>query len=236
MGMGVVVVASSRPSVFPGYCSLLHGLGWGGQFTDAVPGLSPETVIAGADGLLIADGPPVSPQTYEVSQSSVSDHSADTPVGLDAFHLALIGNALNRDLPILGISRGMQLLNLAFGGSLLPEVTGHAGTDTDGDVVYAKHSIYLSPGSKLAAILGMGGFFRVNSHHVSGLREAQRSPRLLTSAYSLEDGVVEGLESPQHSWVLGVQCRPDRQDEVPAVFSNLFVSFLERAQSYSALT
>ena len=94
------------------------------------------------------------------------------------------------------------------------------------------HPIYLSPGSKLAAMLGTGGFFRVNSLHHQGLREAQKSPRLLASAYSLEDVVIEGLESPKHSWVVGVQFRPERQDEVPTVFKNLFRAFVERAEGY----
>lgn len=230
----MVVVASSEPSVSDSYLTLLCSLGWDGQLVDAASNRSPESLINMADGVLIADGPSVAPQSYGYPPSLTSDVSEIPPCGLDEFQLSLIGIALSQDLPILGISRGMQLLNVAFGGTLLQNVSGHIGAETDADGVFAKHSIYLSPGSKLAAILGMGGFLRVNSHHRGGLREAQRSPRLLSSAYSLEDGVVEGLESPYHSWVVGVQCRPDRREEVPAVFSNLFVSFFERAESHSA--
>ena len=95
------------------------------------------------------------------------------------------------------------------------------------------HQIYLSPGSKSAAIIGMAGFFRVNSRHHQGLREAQRSPKLMTSAYGVEDGLVEGLESPNHRWVIGLQCHPERQDEVPRIFANLFEAFGERAANYA---
>ena len=62
--------------------------------------------------------------------------------------------------------------------------------------------------------------------------EAQRSAQLMTSAYSVEDGLIEGLESPNHSWVIGVQCHPERQDEVPRSFSNLFAGLCERAELY----
>jgi gamma-glutamyl-gamma-aminobutyrate hydrolase PuuD len=54
----------------------------------------------------------------------------------------------------------------------------------------------------------------------------------MTTAYSVEDGVIEGLESPEHSWVIGLQCHPERQDEVPRSFSNLFMGLKERAQSF----
>ena len=146
--------------------------------------------------------------------------------------LGLLGFALKRDMPVLGVCRGMQLLNLFFGGGLPRDVPGHGPELRDGRWEAVQHSIYLSPGSKLAAMLGMGGFFQVNSLHREGLREAQKSPRLLASAYSLEDGIIEGLESPEHSWAVGVQCQPERQGEVPKAFANLFVSFLERAEAY----
>ena len=135
--------------------------------------------------------------------------------------------ALARNIPILAIGAGMQLLNLAFGGGLLDELPGHM--PEEGESGAGNHQIYVSPGSKLSAILGPGGFFRVNSLHHRGLRDPQRSPRLLTSAYSLEDGVVEGLESPAHDWVIGVQFQPERSGEVPRSFRHLFEAFVERA-------
>ena len=89
-----------------------------------------------------------------------------------------------------------------------------------------------TPGAKAAAVIGSAGFFRVNSLHHQGLNEAQRSPRLMTTAYSVEDGLVEALESPEHSWVIGFQCHPERQDEVPRSFANLFAAFLDRAEMH----
>ncbi len=79
----------------------------------------------------------------------------------------------------------------------------------------------------------MAGFFRVNSIHHQGLKEAQKSPRLMASAYGVDDGLIEGLESPEHSWVVGLQCHPERQDEVPGLFANLFTAFGERAEEFT---
>ena len=70
---------------------------------------------------------------------------------------------------------------------------------------------------------------RVNSLHRMGMRDAQRSPDLMTAAYSVEDGIIEAVESPDYSLVIGVQFRPDRPREVPPNFDNLFHLLVERA-------
>ena len=150
----------------------------------------------------------------------------------DAMEMTLLRHALDRDFPVLAICRGMQLLNVAFGGTLLRDVPGHTG-DRGKDGVWepAYHTTYLSPGSKLAAILGSGGFVRLNSIHNQGLREPQKASALLAIAYSVEDGVIEGLESPAHDWAIGLQCHPERKREVPGSFKRLFQAFVERAES-----
>ncbi len=143
--------------------------------------------------------------------------------------IELLREALDEDMPIYAIGGGMQLLNVALGGKSGIPVDEHVDVGDDGGAESAYHHIYIAPGSRLAAVVGSGGFVRVNSRHDKGIREAQKSPWLLASAYSLEDGVIEALESSRHRWVIGVQFRPERRMEVPPHFDRLFQSLLERA-------
>ena len=198
---------------------------------DAGPRATKE-LMEGVGGLLLPAGPDVDPSLYH----EIPDPTAGLQICplLDDLEFRLLSYALNEDIPVLAISRGMQVLNVALGGRLIQDLPGHRAEPEDGDWVSKMHLIYVSPGSKAAAVMGMAGFFRVNSRHRQGLKEAQRSPRLMTTAYSVDDGVVEGLESPEHSWVIGVQCHPEIQEEVPRLFANLFNAFHQRAESYSA--
>ena len=143
--------------------------------------------------------------------------------------VALVRAAIDDDMPIYAIGEGMQLLNIAFGGKASIPIAEHADVGEDGGAASAYHHIYIAPGSRLAAVVGSGGFARVNSRHDNGIREAQKSSWLLASAYSLEDGVIEALESSRHRWVIGAQFRPERRMEVPPHFDRLFQSLLERA-------
>ena len=136
--------------------------------------------------------------------------------------------ALDQGRPVLATGGGFLALNVAAGGSMV-EVDGHAADPGDEEPAY--HRIYIAPGGKLAATVGSGGFVRVNSRHAFGVREAQKAPGLLATAYSLEDGVIEALESPEHKWVIGVQFDPQRRGELPPHFDRLFDSLVVQARA-----
>ncbi len=191
--------------------------------------VSPEELMRGVGGLLLSGGPDVHPERY----GRDPDPNAKLKLcpELDELEFRVLEYALSADMPVLAICRGMQLLNVAFGGRLIQDLPGHRDDDGDGP---SPHQIYVAPGAKAAAIIGSAGFFRVNSYHHQGLTEAQRAPRLMSTAYSVEDGLVEGLESPEHSWVIGLQCHPERQDEVPRLFVNLFAGLHDRAERFEA--
>ncbi|MBI4336637.1 MAG: gamma-glutamyl-gamma-aminobutyrate hydrolase family protein [Chloroflexi bacterium] len=189
---------------------------------------APQEVLDELDGLLLTGGPDVHPSRY--GQEADPSAGLELAPALDDLEFPMLAAALERDLPVLGICRGMQVLNVVLGGRLIQDLPGHRATkDQDGHWNSARHYIWVSLGSKLAQVLGAGGKVRVNSRHHQGLREAQKSAALMASAYSLEDGLVEGIESPDHTWVLGVQCHPERSDEVPRQFARLFEVLVERA-------
>lgn len=230
--MTTVAVTLAEPRSVRRYLQIMESLGAEVRLLTPGDTAPAHRLLAGAGGLLLPGGPDVDPARYGAAPDPRANLELCRP--LDDLELGLLDYALSQDLPVLAICRGMQLLNVACGGQLIQDLPGHKAEWRDGGWEPERHQIYLAPGAKTAAIIGSAGFFRVNSWHHQGLREAQRSPKLMTSAYSVEDGLIEGLESPAHSWVIGLQCHPERQDEVPRSFANLFAAFYERAELYSA--
>lgn len=190
-----------------------------------------EELMRGVGGLLLSGGPDVHPERY--GQEADPQAGLKLAPALDDLEFGVLDYALARDMPVLAICRGMQLLNVAFGGRLIQDLPGHRAEEGVSDSEPLTHQIYVAPGAKSAAIIGSAGFFRVNSYHHQGLMEAHRAPRLMSTAYSVEDGLVEGLESPEHSWVIGLQCHPERKEEVPRSFVNLFAGLHDRAERFA---
>ena len=184
--------------------------------------LSPETynglasATDGVAGLLLCGGADIHPKHY--GQEIDPDAGVKTDEPRDEMELALLRHALSLGMPILAICRGMQVLNVALGGSLIQHIDGHGPAGERSSF----HQAFVSPGSKLGAIIGLGAVYRVNSLHHQGLRDPQLAPGLLASAYHPLDGIIEALESPAHDWVIGVQCHPERASEVPRSFLKLF--------------
>ncbi len=144
----------------------------------------------------------------------------------------LLANAININMPVLCVSEGIHLLNIILGGKNPQQVSEHSICGENGERISSFHHIYISPGSKLAAIVGSGGFVRVNSRHLNALSNAQKSPSLLASAYSLNDGTIEALESPDHGWIIGVQFSPEIRKEIPPHFDRLFQSLVDRSDEF----
>ena len=174
--------------------------------------------MRGVSGLLLCGGYDIEPSRYGAERAPAT---GETDPQRDEMELAVLRDALDRNVPVLGICRGMQIINVAFGGTLLQDIPGHIerGGDNDGSL---RHEVYVAPGSKLGAIIGAGAVYRTNSLHHQGLKEAQRAQGLMASAFHPQDGIVEAVESPAHPWLMGVQCHPEREDEVPKSFRKLF--------------
>ena len=167
-----------------------------------------------------------------------STSSGDSPNGRSNIqwsesHRRILTHSLELDMPVLALGSGIFLLNEVSGGSrpvMATAAVADARTKADKP---GRRTIYVSPGSKTAAILGSGGFFRFKGEaEPPRLTDGRRAPGLLASAYAVEDGAVEGLESAEHSWVLGFRADLSTQERLPRGFAGIFQSFVERAQDF----
>jgi len=130
----------------------------------------------------------------------------------DAYELALVRGALEREMPILGICRGMQILNVTYGGTIeqhLPDVLGHEEhRHTPG--VFADHEVRLDPDS-LAARAAGSDRTPVKSHHHQGIKDV--GDGLVVTGWAVEDDAVEALEDPSCPFVLGVLWHPEEDEK-----------------------
>ena len=180
-----------------------------------------EETLEVLDGIVFSGGSDLGPGTYG------HDPHPETKGVLeerDRAELALLHGTLERDMPVLAVCRGSQILNVGLGGDLvqhLPDVVGHdEHKHTPGE--YADHDVTLERGTRLGALLG--DHAPVKSHHHqgfgrlgSGLREAARA----------EDGTVEALEDPARRFALGVLWHPEAGED-----TRLFEAFVEEARRY----
>jgi putative glutamine amidotransferase len=173
---------------------------------EAVRG-DPDEVLDRIDGLILAGGADVDPSTY--GEGPHPETSGTVPER-DAPEIALARRAMERDLPLLGICRGMQIMNVAAGGTLrqhLPEEFGHhEHRRVRGSFDGADHDVRLKPGS-LAARAAGEELHATKSHHHQGVKEI--GPGLEVTGWSTLDELPEALEQPRNRFALGVQWHPE---------------------------
>lgn len=186
----------------------------------------PETVgpvLDGLHALVITGGYDVDPATYGQQPHPATDQPR---AARDAWEFALLRGALDRGLPVLGICRGAQVLNVALGGTLhqhLPEVLGHDGHRA-GNAVFNRMAVRTAAGSRLAALVGETT--DAPCYHHQAIDEVGEG--LMVSAWDA-DGVVEALELPGDRFVLAVQWHPEQSlDDL-----RLFTAIVDAARSYA---
>ncbi|MFL5891745.1 MAG: gamma-glutamyl-gamma-aminobutyrate hydrolase family protein [Solirubrobacterales bacterium] len=177
---------------------------------------SPDLVLDRIDGLLLAGGADVDPASYG-GQSL--PHTGVTWPERDRFEIAVTRRAIERGLPVLGACRGMQILNVALGGTLhqhLPEILGtDVHRHTPG--VFGDHEVRLEPGSLAARTVGAERAL-VKSHHHQGI--AKLGDGLVATGWSTPDGLIEAVEMQGKEYVLGVLWHPE-EDEASRVIGSL---------------
>lgn len=182
-----------------------------------------DRVLGGLDGLIITGGKDVDPAAYGHPPHPETDEPAHDR---DAWEFALLDAALRRGMPVLGICRGAQVLNVAFGGTLhqhLPDVVGHSG-HRKGDAVFATTTVRTVEGSRLAHLLGDRA--QVQCYHHQAIDRV--GDGLAVSATD-DDGVIEAVEMPGRDFVLAVQWHPEETPEDLRMFTGLISAAREFA-------
>lgn len=175
------------------------------------------------EGLLLSGGSDVDPALYGAAPHPKLGRVVRER---DEFELALAREALERDLPLLAICRGHQVLNVATGGTLVQdipsELTGDVGHDSRRRRWEPAHMVQVNEGTRLREILGRSTV-SVNSFHHQAIERVGRG--LLVSACSIGDRLVEAVEMPDRRFVLGVQWHPEaywnREDGFQTLFAAL---------------
>jgi putative glutamine amidotransferase len=177
----------------------------------------PNEALSLIDGLLLAGGADIDPSAY----GQQAHHATNGTVPeRDSFEIALVRAAIEQDLPVLGICRGMQLINVARGGTLvqhLPEHLGHQEHRRSiGSFDDAEHEVELAEGTLAMRVVGEDRH-ATKSHHHQGVDRL--GDGLLISAISALDGLPEAIELPEKRFVLGVQWHPEADGDSPVVGS-----------------
>jgi gamma-glutamyl-gamma-aminobutyrate hydrolase PuuD len=188
------------------------------------PGASYEETLDAVDGLIFSGGSDLDPELYgEQAHPETNGWVRER----DDFELGLMEAALARDVPLLAICRGSQVLNVALGGDLEQHVPDRVQSDVHKETpgVFADHDVAVLPDTTLSSIIGERT--EVKSHHHqgygelgSGLREAARAP----------DGTVEALEDPTRRFTVGVLWHPEEGEDLA-----LFEALVREAIEYRAM-
>jgi putative glutamine amidotransferase len=176
----------------------------------------PEELLCRLDGLILAGGADIDPSSYGAERDP---HTVDTMPERDRFEIALAHAAIERDLPLLGICRGMQLVNVACGGTLiqhLPDRFGHGEhRRVVGSFEGSDHEVNLLDGSLAQEAAGQP-VHTTKSHHHQGV-DCLGAGLVVSGTSAFEDELAEAIELPGKRFVLGVQWHPEADPDSPVV-------------------
>jgi putative glutamine amidotransferase len=230
----VVGVTSYTPAVterrsYALPCEYIDSVRASGADVVVLPNGAPAALLDRLDGLVLAGGGDIDPSRYE-AQPHTTTYMVD-PLR-DEFEIGLVRHALELDMPLLAICRGMQILNIALGGTLVPHVP-----ERWGDAVVhrapprepTRHAVEIEPESRLHGILGENGPFEVVSWHHQALDRLGTGLRVVARA---ADGLPEAVETAGPDWTFGVQWHPELSAHRDPRQANLFREHARAADLY----
>ena len=189
---------------------------------------SVNALVAAVDGVVLSGGGDIHPETYGGPNHRVEGDDLEA----DRFEIALVNTARSAGKPVLAICRGLQLLNVALGGTLSQDVTVSSSAhepislDMDPNVFLdRRHPVHLESDSRLAGIYGSDEL-KVNTLHHQGI---ERLAEALTVEGTAPDGLIEAVRYSGDWWALGVQWHPERLD--PEHHGRLFGAFREAMET-----
>lgn len=199
----------------------------GTTFTPDDQGRLPDALLDRLAGLILSGGGDVHPQYFGQELNGAETDRID--LRRDELELALAQGAMRRDLPLFGICRGCQVLNVAAGGAMVQHFDGHRSPA--GSTGY--HEVTVLPGSRFHQLVGRAAL-PVNTFHHQGMDQPSMAP--IFTPVGLADGwLVEAYESPTHRWLLGVQWHPERLFELDDAHRQLWDSFLAACRATGKL-
>jgi putative glutamine amidotransferase len=194
---------------------------------DPAVAADPDRMLDLLDGLILAGGRDVDPATYDADRHGDTD---EPTTDRDEFEIALARRAMERDMPFLGICRGMQVMNVARGGTLcqhLPDDVGHEDHRRSlGSFDNSDHDVRLAHGS-LAARIAREELHGTKSHHHQGVERIGKG--LEVTGWATIDDLPESIEVPGNRFSLGVQWHPEAHPTSPLV-----AALVDEARAYRA--
>ncbi len=242
---GSIETDESKQFILRDYCTaILTAGGIPVLLSVDVPAEQLEGLLGALDGVMLAGGCDADPALYgEWPRPSLGEV---TPLR-DRFELPLIKACWQQRMPVLGICRGVQVMNIALGGSLYQHLpTDHEAATGKPALLhgqtspahYVSHTVDIAPGTLLSSILSdftkasssiATSTIAVNSFHHQAVKQAAAA--LAASAFA-PDGVIEALEDPSHPFFLGVQWHPERMHKQDLAAQAIFAAFTKAASQY----
>ncbi len=186
--------------------------------------------FAAMDGLLFSGGADIDPARYGAPNVG----SVDIEPERDELEAAAWATAEERGLPVLGICRGFQAINVFAGGTLLQDVGGHAGPGWSAGPARI-HPLRLADSGRLPALVARDGVSEVpvNTYHHQAVRGTDLAPGLVATGWAASEAgeLIEAFERPGSRFVVGVQCHPERTESTPAGFESLWRAFVDACRT-----